>query len=96
MSGDRYAPEPAAGRLGNRPRAFDSPGAQPVDDLRIVNDIADGRDRSGAFSRRFDDFERAPNPPAVAKLPGDDDPLARFSLWFGQITALDTRDGTGS
>ena len=49
---------------------------QPLDDLRVVDDVADRGDRPGALGRGFDDVERAANPPAVAQLLGDHDALA--------------------
>ena len=50
--------------------------AQALDDLRVVDHVADRGDRAGALGRGFDDLERAPHAPAVAQLLGDDDALA--------------------
>ncbi len=76
VGGDRHAPESAGGGLGDRRRALDAALTQSLDDLRIVDDVADRGDRAGALGRGFDDLERAPNAPAVAQLLGDDDALA--------------------
>ena len=62
VGGDRHAPEPAVGGLGDRRRALDAALTQALDDLRIVDDVADRGDRAGALGRGFDDLEGAPNP----------------------------------
>ena len=42
-------------------------------DLRIVNDVANRRDRTCLLGRFFDDVERAPDTPAITELIGDND-----------------------
>jgi hypothetical protein len=95
VGGDRHAPEPAAGGFGDRRRALDAALTQALDDLRIVDDVADRGDRTGALGRGGDDLERAPNSPTVAQLLGDHDAPGGLRLKVRRCGAIDRGGKTG-
>ena len=69
----RWKPRPTASATEAAPST--PLRAQPFDDLRVMDDVADRRDRAGLSAPRRDDVERAPHAPAIAELGRDDDPL---------------------
>src|SRR5680860_917335 len=73
MRGDRHTLEATRFRLVESPRAFDAPRAQPVDHLRVVDDVADRRYPALRCGGLLDDVERAPHAPAISELFGNDD-----------------------
>src|SRR5690606_20342399 len=46
---------------------FDALAAESLDDLRVVDDVADGRDRMLGIGGVLDDIDRATNAPAIAE-----------------------------
>lgn len=58
---DRHTPESTLPCLGNRAHRFDPLRPQPIDDLRVVDHIAYGRDRP-LLGGLLDNFERPTDP----------------------------------
>ena len=77
VGSDGDAPEAALLRLIDGGGALDAAAAQALDDLRVVDDIADGCNRASDGCCLLDDVEGAADAPAVAEFRGDDDALGR-------------------
>jgi hypothetical protein len=75
VGSDGNTAEPTLHSLVNGCGALNAFAAQAINHLRVVDDVANGRDRAGGVGRRFNNFERAAHAPAIAKFPGNDHAL---------------------
>jgi len=73
VGGNGHALEPLTGGGVDRFRANDAFRPETLDNLWVVNDVADRRDRSGLLGGLLNDVQCPPNSPAVAKFVGHDD-----------------------
>jgi hypothetical protein len=93
VGGDRHPLETAARSLVDRRRAFDALGAQPLDHLRVVDDVADRGDRAARLGRLLNDVERPADAPAY---PSSSATTIRFRAATGGASVVVTMSDPSS